>query len=61
MEANAHREKERKERRNHEEERERKEKVACEEEMTRKLQRAHLAQAKDEARNLKGKWPWVNE
>jgi hypothetical protein len=51
------RQKEKMERKKREKERARKEKVAREEDRARKLARARDAQAEDEARDKKGKWP----
>ncbi|KAI4990462.1 hypothetical protein ZWY2020_038825 [Hordeum vulgare] len=51
------REKEKKEKKKREEEKKHKEKEARQEERERKLARARDAQAEDEARDKKGKWP----
>ncbi|KAE8785242.1 hypothetical protein D1007_41077 [Hordeum vulgare] len=51
------REKEKKEKKKREEEKKRKDKKARQEERARKLARARDAQAEDEARDKKGKWP----
>ncbi|KAI4975669.1 hypothetical protein ZWY2020_049276 [Hordeum vulgare] len=55
------REKDKKEKKKREEEKKRKEKEARQEEMARKLARARYAQAEDEARDKKGKWPRITQ
>ncbi|KAE8811576.1 hypothetical protein D1007_11635 [Hordeum vulgare] len=52
-----HREKDKKENKKREEEKKHKEKEARQEERARKVARSRDAQAEDEARNKKGKWP----